>query len=102
MVFPSYFNSEKLFICGFVFFIHSALLIFVETRAPTASRQTIERKLNVIISSNVLTNEFKKNRVSDTVNNNSFESKKKPVVNKIRENTPEKRKQEKHKQIIAK
>ena len=102
MVFPSYFNSEKLFICGFVFFIHSALLIFVETRAPSAPRPTIERKLNVVVSSNVLTNEFEKNRVSDTVNDNSFESKKKPVVNKIRENTPEKRKQEKPKQIIEK
>lgn len=102
MVVPPYFNSEKLFICGFVFFIHSALLIFVETRGPSALRPTIGSKLNVVVLSNVSTKEFEKNKVSKAVNNNSFEDKKKPVVNKVMENTLEKRKQEKPKRIIEK
>jgi TonB family protein len=100
MFVSSYFNSEKLFICGFVFFLHSALLIFVETRVPSALRPTIESKLNVVVLSSVSTNEFEKDRVSDNVNNNSFEVKKKPVVNKVREKTQEKRKLEKPKPSI--
>lgn len=100
MVLQSYFNSEKLFICGFVFFMHSALLIFVETRVPPALRPTIESKLNVVVLSDVSINELKKNKVSKNINNSSFEGKKKPVINKVRENTQEKRKQEKPKRII--
>ena len=102
MVLPSYFNSEKLIICGFVFFIHSALLIFVGTRVPSALSPTIESKLNVVVSSNVSTNEFEPNRVSTKLNNNSFEGKKNPAVNKVRENAQEKRKQEKSKRITEK